>query len=295
MRLSCARIQKFLHEWLGLSLSTRRGSLPLRSTQTERLGGTTGDLVWTSACDSHAGMVRKVNEDACLEWPERGLWAVADGMGGHQAGDVASQMIIDALRQVPPPSGLEDFITQVKEHLQKAHQQLQEESARRYQHRVIGSTIVVLLTYEDQGACLWVGDSRIYRLQDGQLKQLTRDHSYVQDLIDKGLLKVEQAVSHPMANVITRAVGSVERLDIDLLTFPLQAQDAFLLCSDGLNKTITDHEIAGLLARDNSQEAAQGLIHLALARGANDNITVMVVKIEAGEFRARGRGARFEQ
>lgn len=280
MRLLLARIKNFLRQRFGLHPSTRREPLPLPPDQTESIKST-GRLIWTSASDSHTGTVRKVNEDACLELPGRGLWAVADGMGGHQAGDVASRMIIDALRQISPPSSLEDLITQVKQHLQKVHRQLQEESARRYHHRVIGSTVAVLLTYEDQGACLWAGDSRIYRLQDGRLKQLTRDHSYVQDLIDQGMLVPGQASSHPMANVITRAVGSAERLDIDMLTFPLHPQDAFLLCSDGLNKTLTDHEIAGVLTRGGSQEAARALIHLALTRGANDNITVLIVKIEA--------------
>lgn len=244
---------------------------------------TISHLVWTSASSSHVGMVRKVNEDAYLELPERGLWAVADGMGGHKAGDVASQMIIDALEQVPPCSSLEDFITMVKEHLQEAHRRLQEESARRYQRSVIGSTVVVLLVYGDQGACLWIGDSRIYRLQNGQLKQLTRDHSYVQDLIDQGLIKPEQAYRHPMANAITRAVGSAEKLDIDMLTFPLQAQDTFLLCSDGLNKIVTDDEIAALLTSGDSKKTVQMLIDLALARGADDNVTVMIVKIEGQE------------
>lgn len=237
-------------------------------------------LLWTSASGSHVGMVRKMNEDAYLELPERGLWVVADGMGGHKAGDVASQTIIHALRQVPPCSSLEDFITTVKKHLQEAHQRLRDESARRYQHRVIGSTVVVLLAYEDQGVCLWVGDSRIYRLQEGQLRQLTRDHSYVQDLIEQGLIKPQQASGHPMANVITRAVGSAEKLDIDVLTLPLQAQDTFLLCSDGLNKTVTDDEIAGLLAGGDNKKTVQMLIDLALARGADDNVTVMIVKIE---------------
>lgn len=239
-------------------------------------------LLWTSASGSHVGMVRKVNEDAYLELPERGLWAVADGMGGHKAGDVASQIIIDALRQIAPAASLEDSIVKVEECLCRANQRIQEESAQHYNNRVIGSTVVVLLTYEDQSACLWVGDCRLYRLRNGQLRQLTRDHSYVQELIDRGLLKPEQVNSHPMANAITRAVGSAKTLDIDILTFLLQAKDVFLLCSDGLNKAVTDDEIAGLLTGGDRQETVQGLIDLALARGANDNVTAVVVKIEDG-------------
>ena len=237
-------------------------------------------LVWTSAAGSHVGMVRKVNEDAYLELPEQGLWAVADGMGGHKAGDVASQIIIDALRQTAPVSSLEDFIAKVEECLWKANRRIQEESAQHYNNRVIGSTVLVLLTYKDQGACLWVGDCRLYRLRNGQLRQLTRDHSYVQELIDGGMLKPEQAYGHPMANAITRAVGSAEKLDIDMLIFLLQAQDVFLLCSDGLYKTVTDDEIAGLLACSDSAEMVKGLIDRALAKDADDNVTAVVVKID---------------
>lgn len=239
-------------------------------------------LVWTSASGSHVGMVRTVNEDSYLELPEGGLWSVADGMGGHQAGDVASQIVIDALCQITPASSLEDFIARAEECLSKANRRIREESTQHYNNRVIGSTVVVLLIYEVHGACLWVGDCRLYRLRNGQLRQLTRDHSYVQELIDRGLLKAGQADGHPMANAITRAVGVQEKLDIDTLTFSLQADDVFLLCSDGLNKAVTDDEIAGLLAGSNRRETVQELIDLALARGANDNVTAMVVKIEDG-------------
>lgn len=241
-------------------------------------------LQWSSAGRSHVGMVRTINEDACLAMPERGLWAVADGMGGHEAGDIASQMIIDALRQVPPPEDWQSFLATVRTQLRNANERLREESAQRYQHRTIGSTIVVLLAYETQCACLWVGDSRIYRLRNGQLQQLTRDHSHVQDLVDQGFITAEDARYHPLANVITRAVGSTDELLIDEVIQPLQAGDAFLLCSDGLNKTVSDEEIARLLAHGTSQEAVKAFIHLALMRDANDNVTTVVVNIGEAEL-----------
>ncbi|CDH43521.1 MAG: serine/threonine-protein phosphatase [Candidatus Competibacteraceae bacterium] len=236
---------------------------------------------WSSAGRSHVGMVRAINEDACLAMPELGLWTVADGMGGHEAGDVASRMIVEALQQIDPPSNWEDFLDSARNRLREVNRRLREESAERYQHRTIGSTVVVLLAYESQCACLWVGDSRIYRLRNGQLQQLTRDHSHVQELVDQGLITPDDAHRHPLANVITRAVGSAEELQIDEVIHPLQAGDLYLLCSDGLNKTVSDDEIAGLLAHSdhNCQEAVKAFIHLALMRDASDNVTTVVVNI----------------
>ena len=246
---------------------------------------------WSSAGRSHVGMVRAINEDACLDLPERGLWAVADGMGGHEAGDVASQMLVDTLQQISPlPPTWPDYLDAVRQSLHEVNQRLREESAQRYQNRTIGSTVVVLVAQEGQCACLWVGDSRIYRLRDGQLEQLTRDHSHVQELVDQGLIAPEDAHRHPLANVITRAVGSADDLEIDEGVHPLQNGDLFLLCSDGLNKTVSDEEIAYLLAQSNHncQEAVKAFIHLALMRDANDNVTTVVVDI--GDPAARGAG-----
>jgi serine/threonine protein phosphatase PrpC len=244
---------------------------------------------WSSAGRSHVGMVRAINEDACIALPESGLWAVADGMGGHEAGDVASRLIVETLQQTPPPTDWQSFLDAVRERLCEVNTLLREESALRYQHRTIGSTVVVLAAYENQSACLWVGDSRIYRLRDNQLQQLTRDHSHVQELVDQGLIAPEEAHRHPLSNVITRAVGSSDELLIDQVDQPLRAGDMFLLCSDGLNKTVSDQEIARLLAHSNHncQEAVKAFIHLALMRDASDNVTTVVVNIsESVEARA---------
>lgn len=245
---------------------------------------------WSSAGRSHVGMVRAINEDACLVMPELGLWAVADGMGGHEAGDVASRMVIESLQQIPPPTDWQALLDSVRDRLIDVNQQLREESAQRYQHRTIGSTVVVLLAHEDRCACLWVGDSRIYRLRNGRLEQLTRDHSHVQELVDQGLIAPEDAHRHPLANVITRAVGSTEELRVDEKVYPLQSGDIFLLCSDGLNKTVSDEEITRLLLHSdhNCQEAVKAFIHLALMRDASDNVTTVVVAISDESGKAVG-------
>ncbi len=238
---------------------------------------------WSSAGRSHVGMVRAINEDACLVMPELGLWVVADGMGGHEAGDIASQMLVESLQQTPTPLDWQDFLESVRQRLQEVNQRLRLESAQRYQNRTIGSTVVVLLAYETQCACLWVGDSRIYRLRDDQLQQITRDHSHVQELVDQGLIAPEDAHRHPLANVITRAVGSAEEMLVDEAIYPLCPGDMFLLCSDGLNKTVSDEEIGHLLIHSDHdcQEAVKAFIHLALMRDASDNVTTVVVNIDA--------------
>lgn len=239
---------------------------------------TTRHLTWTSAAISHVGLVRKINEDAYLDAGGIGLWAVADGMGGHEAGDVASQMIVDRLRAIPPAASLAILADAVQEGLLEVNQQLREESIRHYHNRTIGSTAAVLVAQNDHAACLWAGDSRIYRLRHGQLEQLTRDHSHVQDLVDRGLLTPEEAEHHPLSNVITRAVGSTERLDVDIRTLGVEPDDVFLLCSDGLTKMVSDIDIACLLNETDLETAIQGLLQGALDNGATDNVTVIVVR-----------------
>ncbi len=237
-------------------------------------------IAWRSAHVSHVGVVRKVNEDACLDLPERGLWVVADGMGGHEAGDVASHMVVDALAQLPTQEGLFDTAQAIEACLKEVNQRLQEESALHYHQRTIGSTVAVLVARNDQGVCLWAGDSRVYQLHQGTLRQLSRDHSHVQDLVDLGLLHADLAHQHPLGNVITRAVGSAEDLDVDVKPLTLHIGDKFLLCSDGLNKVIGDAEIADILRElADPDEIVNGLLTRALSRHANDNVTAVVVEI----------------
>lgn len=236
-------------------------------------------LVWKSAGDSHIGMVRKVNEDAYLDFDQIGLWAVADGMGGHEAGDVASKIIVDTLREISPPTDMDNFLASVKSALNQAHRRIRDESARHYHHRTIGSTVVVLVIHKDRVACIWVGDSRIYRMRDSRLQQLTRDHSHVQDLVDQGLLAAEKANEHPLSNVITRAIGSSDKLAIDVEIFTVQAGDVFLLCSDGLTKMVDDEKLSRALALYDSEQTVNTLIQMALTQGASDNVTTVVVNI----------------
>lgn len=231
-----------------------------------------------SASKSHVGMVRQVNEDACLDLPENGLWVVADGMGGHAAGDYVSSLIVDSLRSITVGRSLDEYAAALKNDLLRVNAAVREETANRGV-TMMGSTVVVLATRDLRGMCLWAGDSRLYRLRDGLLEGISRDHSYVQDLQDSGLLSEAEARVHPRANIVTRAIGVEAQLELTIVELLLMPGDSYLLCSDGLNKTVEDHEIAEVLSHDEPVEIASSLVSLGLMRGAPDNITVIVVKV----------------
>lgn len=235
------------------------------------------EISYTSASYSHVGLVRHVNEDACLELPEAGLWAVADGMGGHVAGDYVSNLIVDSLRQIPTAPSLDLYVQALRNGLLDVNAAVREETARRGVS-MMGSTVVVLAARGHQGVCLWAGDSRLYRLRDGALEGISRDHSYVQNLQDKGLITEAQARVHPMSNLVTRAIGVDSHLQLSMVDLQVLPGDCFLLCSDGLNRTAEDHEIRDVLGHPDPDEVVRSLVRLGLTRGAPDNITAIVVK-----------------
>lgn len=229
---------------------------------------------------SHPGAVRTHNEDSFVDRPEIGLWAVADGAGGHEAGEVASQKIKDALDAIPPGHSASELLAQVRLRISAVHQELREEAERRGPRAMIASTLVVLLARDGHYACLWAGDSRVYLLRNGALAQITRDHSLVQELVDAGAITAEEADGHPRANVITRAVGAAaDTLELEKISNRLVPGDRFLLCSDGLNKTLSDPELASLLAAPTPPPDL--LVAEALARHATDNVTAVAVEVLA--------------
>jgi protein phosphatase len=236
---------------------------------------------WCSAALTHVGHVRQINEDAFLDQPEAGMWAVADGMGGHHAGDVASTSVISALSDVKPSDRLSQCVNDIEDRLMGVNSRLRQMAAEHNDNRTIGSTVIALVAFEKHCALLWAGDSRAYRFRDNSVSQVTRDHSQVEEMVERGLLQPEDAESHPASNVITRAVGAAEVLYVDVDLHELQKDDVFLLCSDGLYKHIQKDEIETLLKSGKSmQECAQYLIDNTLERGATDNVTVVLVKIE---------------
>jgi protein phosphatase len=242
------------------------------------------DLHWSSAARTDVGMVRKLNEDSLLDLPELGLWLVADGMGGHAAGDFASGAIVSALASIARPASLGALVGDVRERLQAVNRQLNEEAHTR-RERVIGSTVVTLLVFGGHGVVLWAGDSRAYLYRRGELLQLTRDHSQVEELLSLGLLDPEQVEGHPAANVITRAIGVADVLELDSEMFSVAEDDTFLLCSDGLYRELDDHAIKACLALGDCQQSCDALIEAALAQRARDNVSVVVVRV-ADELQA---------
>ncbi len=246
------------------------------------MGAEPGALKWQSAAATHVGTVRTVNEDAYLDRPEIGLWLVADGMGGHRAGDVASRMIVESFDDLTLPSDRDEFLEAILDRLQTVNGDLQRYAAENGAS-VVGSTVALLFGFGAQASCLWAGDSRVYLGRGGRLQQLTRDHSKVEELVSLGLVDREDADTHPVGNVITRAVGAAESLAIDVVGQELRPGDRFLLCSDGLNKAVSEAEIADILMRHDCDEAPKALLYRALDNGARDNVTAIVVHIEDDE------------
>ncbi|MBN9564376.1 MAG: serine/threonine-protein phosphatase [Alphaproteobacteria bacterium] len=228
---------------------------------------------------THPGTVRDHNEDVYVNRPDLGLWAVADGAGGHDAGEVASGLIATALDSIPPELSAEETLTQVRMRMAATHAALRDRAARQG-HGMIASTVVILIARHGHFACLWAGDSRAYLLRDGGLARVTRDHSLVQELVDCGEITDAEAENHPRANVITRAVGSeADMVELDKVTDRLARGDRFLLCSDGLCKELSDPELAAILQADGPEAAAERLVEAALERRARDNVTAVVMEV----------------
>jgi serine/threonine protein phosphatase PrpC len=234
---------------------------------------------WTSASRTDVGNERQVNEDAVLDLSARGLWVVADGMGGHAAGDVASQMLVSKLSGVESHDKLSEFVDDVEDRVLEVNRRLHDMAFQGPDPKVMGSTLAALLAFEKYAVCMWVGDSRVYRLREGELmKQLTTDHSEVEELIAEGKLDQESALDHPSANVVTRAVGGLEHVYVDLELDELESKDRFLICSDGLFKDLSEEEIEKLMGTGSCVDACDALIDTVLSREAADNVTVVIVE-----------------
>ena len=224
------------------------------------------------------GLRRKVNEDSILVRTERGLWAVADGMGGHEAGDVASSKVTESLLDLPSADGLDELVDCAVTALRRVNQDLIE-LAGADGKRSIGSTVVGLAIADGEFRCFWAGDSRAYRLRGEHIVQLTRDHSLVQDLVDAGMLQPEEAEDHPNSNIITRAVGVAPNLQIDTVSGDVKSGDQFLLATDGVTRLVLPQELAVELNSNAPAAAARKLIDMVLSRGAPDNASLVITRI----------------
>ncbi len=231
--------------------------------------------VLLSDAATHAGTVRSRNEDSLVHRPDLGLWAVADGAGGHGGGDVASRAVAAALEAIPPDLSAAEMLAQARLRLADVHAKLQAQAAALGAARVIATTVILLLVRHGHFACLWAGDSRAYLLRDGLLRRVTSDHSLVQEMVDQGTLTEAEAEAHPQANVILRAVGAAGELVLDTVSGQIEPGDRLLLCSDGLFKALSEKALAVMLLRG---AGAGEIIDAAVARGARDNVSAVLLR-----------------
>ncbi|MBE1283404.1 MAG: SpoIIE family protein phosphatase [Rhodobacteraceae bacterium] len=229
---------------------------------------------------SDVGRVRTLNEDSVLSQPQSGLWLVADGMGGHTAGDFASQTIVREMQSVGIPTGAADLHARFVARLAHANSLIRCQSEQ-LGGGTVGSTIAALLIQQDHFACIWSGDSRVYRMRGNRLTRVTRDHTEVQALLDAGSITREQAETWPRKNVITRAIGVTPAPECDMVEGALLNADLFLLCSDGLTEYYSDGELAEVLfsgATGSLERLCNQLVDTALARGGKDNVSALLVR-----------------
>ena len=241
---------------------------------------------------SHKGCVRDHTEDNYLVEPQTGLWVVADGMGGHEAGELASASIVDHLATIGIPSSAPDLRARFEDRLNRANAEIRNISRSR--GITIGSTFAALLAMDGRFACLWAGDSRIYLVRNGRISQVSKDHSEVQELLDRGVISAEEALTWPRRNVITHAVGVSDQLRIDFQQGVLMAGDVFVLSTDGLTAHVRDAEIEAAVRSAAPQAACRSLLETVLARGGSDNVTIVLVKIGGernGSFNSDRSGA----
>jgi len=251
---------------------------------------------WVGIGRSEIGLARASNQDAFAIIDRLGLWAVADGMGGHAAGEVASQMAVEVMRDyiastqnqtdvtlpfdAPPdmPLPAQRLLVAGKLANQKIYQLSRSDSKL----TGMGTTMASLIVDGQTAYVTHAGDSRAYLIRSGAIKQITEDHSLVNEYISQGLLSPADAATHPLKHVITRALGSSPKIDMDVKTIPLLPGDLFLLCSDGLSNLATDQEIYSRIAdsRNHLGEGCKCLIELAFQKKSDDNITVVLIAYE---------------
>ena len=244
------------------------------------------------------GRKRKHNEDAYLLDAERGLFVVADGMGGHAAGEVASRLTVESIQEFI--SGTEDDHdntwpfgynnrysvdgNRLSTAVERANEKVMRAVVNRPELKGMGTTVVAALFDEKRVTLVHVGDSRAYLLRDAELRRLTDDHSWVQEQVNAGILSEEEARSHPLKNVVTRALGGGAHVAVDLIEIPVGDGDRYLLCSDGLTGMVSDDEIHDALASPRSlEQVVRGLIDLANERGGVDNITAITVEVRTAD------------
>jgi serine/threonine protein phosphatase PrpC len=236
---------------------------------------------FVSVSRTHIGLVRPANEDALAERRDISLWAVSDGMGGGAAGNVASGLVVDSLMRVACAE--RDPVLVVRQALAEANAEIYRRAGVLSPAAAMGATVAVLGAEQTRFFCLWAGDSRLYRFRTGIMSRITRDHRYIQSLLDAGILDEEAAEKHPHRNIITRAVGINEDLELDCIQGKIEPGDLFLLTTDGVTAVCRDHELSAIISAFSLENAADRIVSTCLERGAPDNLSLVLI-----ERRARG-------
>ena len=237
--------------------------------------GSFEQIRWQATSRTHVGHVRRVNEDSVLCQTARELWVVADGMGGHRAGDHASQSIVNALSELTLAGDFAARVDQVEDTLLGVNDHLREYARAQCGGQTVGSTVAVMVACEEVGVVLWAGDSRLYRRRDGSLEQITRDHNPIADLFESGAVTEEEVLAAD-TNVVTRAVGGQGELHLDIVVFEIKPGDAYLLCTDGLYREVTSGDMHEGMALD-AESGADLLMRRALTGPANDNVSLVAI------------------
>jgi PPM family protein phosphatase len=257
---------------------------------------------YSAVAKSDVGRKRHGNEDSFCLAPEVGLFVVADGMGGHAAGEVASRLAVDTIQEWVTKylSGMGTFITEkpvatysrqanfLLSSIRLANRIIYDAAQDRREYVGMGTTVVSVLAVNDHVALAHVGDSRIYRIRGEEIVQLSRDHSLVQQQVDHGIISAEEARGSQYKHLITRALGLKESVEVDLADQPVQPGDCLLLCSDGLSDHLEDEEMSAIVLEhaDDLEKACQALVDRANYKGGDDNITALLIQAQAGK---RGR------
>jgi len=255
-------------------------------------------MEYVAAARTDVGRKRQGNEDSLCVAPDLGLYVVADGMGGHAAGEVASRLAVDTIREwmekylggadlailgQPIATGSREAAFLLSS-IQVANRMIFDAAQGRREYRGMGTTLVSVLAVNDNVALAHVGDSRIYRIRDDRIVQLSRDHSVVQQQVDRGILSAEEAHESQYRHLITRALGLKESVEVDLTEEPVLPGDILLLCSDGLSDLLEDEEILAIVKEhaDDLEKACQALVDRANYKGGDDNITALLIQARAG-------------
>jgi serine/threonine-protein phosphatase Stp1 len=234
---------------------------------------------FVSVSRTHIGLVRPTNEDALAERHDIGLWAVSDGMGGGAAGDVASALVVDSLMRLACTE--RDPVLAVRQALAGANAEIYRRGGLHSPPAAMGATVAVLGAELTRFFCLWAGDSRLYRFRTGIMSRITRDHRYIQPLVDAGILDEEAAEKHPCRNIITRAVGINEEVELDYIQGKIEPGDLFLLTTDGVTAVCRDHELSAIFSTFNLEDAADRIVSICLERGAPDNLSLVLIERKA--------------